>query len=418
MTIEPRGACPKLAAPMQTGDGLLARLVPAGPMALRALAGLCTASRTHGNGTMEITARGSLQVRGLKPETAPRFADLVSTLGIDFCDGVPVLADPLPGDPTATIDAHALAAELRGVIAAAALPLAPKVSVIVDGGGRLHLDALKADIRLRAASAADGPLLHVEVAVAGDGATAVPLGAVALNDACDAVLRLLASIASQGSHARAADVLQSSGIAAFQHAIADRILAAPSPPRRLPAEIVGVHGLGGDLYALGIGVAFGHAEAKTLGALTDVARTQGGSWARPAPARTLLIGPFERINIKTIRDEARRLGFVVDAADPRRRIVACPGVPSCASGLIAARALAAEIAARVPLTGQDVAVHVSGCAKGCAHPAPAPLTVVGTAQGAGLVRNATARAAPSCYVEEADAAAAIEELSVREPAHA
>ena len=38
-----RGACPGLAAPMQTGDGLLARLGPAGPMPLKALAGLCAA---------------------------------------------------------------------------------------------------------------------------------------------------------------------------------------------------------------------------------------------------------------------------------------------------------------------------------------------------------------------------------------
>jgi precorrin-3B synthase len=112
------------------------------------------------------------------------------------------------------------------------------------------------------------------------------------------------------------------------------------------------------------------------------------------------------------------MGFAVDAADPRRRIVACPGAPSCASGLIAARALAAEIAKRAMLKGEGVAVHVSGCAKGCAHPAPAPLTIVGTAQGAGLVSNATARDAPSCYVDAADAAAAVEELSVREPAHA
>ena len=30
-----RGACPRLAEPMQTGDGLLARIVAAGPVPLR-----------------------------------------------------------------------------------------------------------------------------------------------------------------------------------------------------------------------------------------------------------------------------------------------------------------------------------------------------------------------------------------------
>ena len=416
MTIAARGACPKLAAPMPTGDGLLARLVLAGPMSLRALAGLCTAARTHGNGTMEISARGSLQIRGLTPVSAPLFANAVSVLGIDISDGVPVLADPLPDDPTALIDAHALAADIRHAIASAALPLAPKVSVIVDGGGRLHLDALTADIRLRAVATPDGPLLHI--ALAGNGPTATPLGSLAPDGACNAVRRLLASIAARGPEARAADVLRSGGIAVFHDAIQTRIALEPPPPPRLPAEMVGTHCLKDDLYALGVGLAFGHAQAHTLGALTEIARAQRALWARPAPDRALLLGPFQRTKIRTIRDEARRFGFAVDPADPRRRVVACPGAPACASGLIAARALAAEVAASVAFAGTGIAVHVSGCAKGCAHPSPAPLTIVGTAQGAGLVRNATARAAPTCYVDAADVPAAVEDMSVREPAHA
>ncbi len=61
-----RGACPGLSAPMATGDGLLARLTPSGStIALDAFAGLCAAARTHGNGIIEITSRGSIQIRGL-----------------------------------------------------------------------------------------------------------------------------------------------------------------------------------------------------------------------------------------------------------------------------------------------------------------------------------------------------------------
>ena len=69
-----RGACPRLAAPMATGDGLLARMVPAGPIGIDAFAALCAAAQTYGNGLMEISARGSLQVRGLNPDSAPLFA--------------------------------------------------------------------------------------------------------------------------------------------------------------------------------------------------------------------------------------------------------------------------------------------------------------------------------------------------------
>ena len=133
---------------------------------------------------------------------------------------MPVIADPLPGDPSALIDANALASELRKVLAASRLVLAPKVSVIVDGGGRLHLDALTADIRIRAFSGEDGPRLHL--ALAGDGATATPLGTIAPDEACDAISCLLAVIAAHGPEARCADVLQSRGLAAFRDAIQTR----------------------------------------------------------------------------------------------------------------------------------------------------------------------------------------------------
>ena len=63
-----RGACPGLSAPMPTGDGLLVRFMPAEDIALEAFVALCAAARAHGNGTVEVTARGSLQIRGLTPK--------------------------------------------------------------------------------------------------------------------------------------------------------------------------------------------------------------------------------------------------------------------------------------------------------------------------------------------------------------
>ncbi len=116
------------------------------------------------------------------------------------------------------------------------------------------------------------------------------------------------------------------------------------------------------------------------------------------PGRALLLGPVTETRAATIRKAADQLGFITDADDPRRRIVACPGAPSCASGLIASRAIAAELARNLP--GVVALVHVSGCAKGCAHPAPAPLTIVGTGQGCGLVRDGTARDTPESYLAQ------------------
>jgi precorrin-3B synthase len=404
--VHVRGACPTLPAPMATGDGLLVRLVFDAPIPLDAFIGLCDAALTHGNGTMEVSARGSLQVRGLTPLSAPRFAAALATLGVEINDGVPVLADLLPDDPAASlIDANGLAAQLRAAIAEARLALAPKVSVVVDGGGSVDLDAIAADIRLRAVMSDVGP--KFELALAGDAATATPIAMIATEDAVDEVLVLLKAIAARGADARASDLATS---------YAGRPRAALRQSQR--AHPIGGHPLKGNLFAFGLGLAFGHAAADALIALAPIAKENGADWVRPAPDRALLFGPLGAGGAEAFRVAAERVGFVTDASDPRRRIAACPGSPFCAHGLIAARALAAELARHVSLFGDGIAVHVSGCAKGCAHPRAAPFTVVGAEQGCGIVRDGSARDEPADYADPADLAALLDRIAAREAVHA
>src|SRR5262249_60123875 len=135
------------------------------------------------------------------------FAAAVAALDIAANDGVQVIADPLPDD------AGALAATVRDAIAAAELAPAAKVSVVIDTGGRLHLDALTADVRLRAT----GARLHVSLG--GDAASAMPLGTILPERAGEVVVQLLRVVARQGSTARAVDVLRDHGIATFRAAV-------------------------------------------------------------------------------------------------------------------------------------------------------------------------------------------------------
>ena len=110
-----RGACPALSAPMQTGDGLLVRLNPvAGGLSPKALIGLCESALRHGNGIVEVTARGSLQIRGLTAESAALLAAEVDALGIAVRTGVPVDTGPLAGiDPAEIADPRPLAEAIR-----------------------------------------------------------------------------------------------------------------------------------------------------------------------------------------------------------------------------------------------------------------------------------------------------------------
>lgn len=109
---------------------------------------------------------------------------------------------------------------------------------------------------------------------------------------------------------------------------------------------------------------------------------------------------------------AAALGFIVRADDPRRHVVACAGAPICASANIAARAIAPQIAAAAaPYLDGSFKIHISGCAKGCAHPAPAALTVVGTSSGSALVANGSTRDAPFKIVTTNELPAAIAEIA-------
>jgi precorrin-3B synthase len=461
-----RGACPGLSAPMPTGDGLLVRFVPADAMPTDAFIALCAAARAHGNGIVEVTGRGSLQVRGLTTGSAPLFACEVAALGIEANEGVAVLASPLRDDAEAIVDASSLAAELRQAIAQAGLALAPKVSVVVDGGGRLHLDALSADIRLRGIGSPAAPRLQIALGALlpppeegreneatllplplagegrgggarrlrgasveavdpianppprGEGGSPAWLGAIAPERATDVVLGLLNEIAACGPAARAADVLRARGIEALRSAFDIEPSAAPAT--RPPAEMVGRHVLrdGSLALALGLALAFGHARADTLAELGRLAAAHGARSIRPAPDRALMLIGVPQRNASSLAAAAEQLGFVVSAADPRRRIAACPGAPACASGFIDARRIAAALAPHLTGLRSGIAVHVSGCAKGCAHPAPAALTVVGDAQGCGIVRNGTARATPRCHVAPAGLAAEVARIFAQsEAAH-
>src|SRR5207302_7260971 len=116
-----RGLCPGLSQPMATGDGLLVRLTPTGAtMSCEAFAALCTAARNCGNGVIEITSRGSIQIRGLTEASVKSFAAAVAGIDLAFGEGPPVLSDPLAGlAPEESVDASAIAADLRRAIAAA-----------------------------------------------------------------------------------------------------------------------------------------------------------------------------------------------------------------------------------------------------------------------------------------------------------
>jgi precorrin-3B synthase len=423
-TIPPRrGACPGLSAPMSTGDGLLTRFAPIGTIALAAFKRLCAAARTYGNGIVEVTARGSIQIRGLSAVSARQFADEIARLDIAAQDGVPILCNPLSGiDADEILDVTPLAFELRHILArrSATPSLNAKVSVAIDGGARLGLARVGADILLTAQSVNGQTLLRV--AAGGDDASAVDLGFVSPDDAAEAAWRLLSLLAERGHDARARDMIAAEGVAIFREALSThpalRWTPAPTDAGQIKhdrdklchdAPVIALHPLRDGSFACGIGLPFGHAETGALERLADAAAMAGARGFRAAPDRALLaIGLTERGAADFVA-AAEQLGFVTRADDPRRRVLACAGAPLCASAHLATRAMAPQIAvAAAPHLAGDFTIHISGCAKGCAHPAAAALTVVGAAGDCALVANGSTRDAPFAAMPVNDLPAAIE----------
>jgi precorrin-3B synthase len=435
--IARRGACPGLADPMPTGDGLLARLAVTRAAPLDAFAALCAAARAHGNGIVEITSRGSIQVRGLTAASAPRLAAAVEVLAIADPAGGRVISNPLAGlDPAEVMDTSALADRLREVLIETGLAatLAPKVSIVIDGGGAFSLDTIPADIRLRAEATRNG--VCFELTLADDNAG---VRTVTRECAVKAVTELLRTVAKLGPTARGRDVAApravtlrcepdevgpaSKGDGAVMGtdrgptSFEGRLWRPPQDDGiegRASIEPIGTHPLRDGTLALGIGFPFGHSDAATLLNLIDETRRAGAASIRPAPGRVLLIISFARAQASGLAAAAERLGFIVTPDDPRRRVVACAGAPVCAAAEIPTRALAPAVAAAAARLDRQATIHLSGCAKGCAHPGPAALTIVGIDGKCGIVHGGTARDVPRTLVNTDDLPAYVGQLAMQE----
>ncbi|RKR07530.1 precorrin-3B synthase [Kushneria sinocarnis] len=395
-----RGACPTLHAPMATGDGHLARLppLPRGLGVAETIV-LCEAAERLGNGIIELTRRGNLQLRGLQAEDVGRLPRELaghpghasaSVIGSDLLD---------PRAPAITLDAlmacdaglddtdRAVAGRLRERLLAAGVEgLAPKVAVVIDAGGEwAGLDRLSADLRIRLVRDSDGER-RGWLGLAGDADTVTWLGDIGLARLAEGAEALLEAIAACGPRARGRDLLahraplQLCEVLGLRPAIA---WVRPRPPER---PVVGA-----DSQQLEIHWPFGQLEATTLLQLTRAARRCGADTFAPAPGRRWRVAGHGSLDVAALAHRARTLGLITDPDDPRLSLESCVGAAGCASGQLMTRTLAADIAAAAaPLCDGSVSLHLSGCTKGCARPNPATLVLTGTPEGVTLGLEARA----------------------------
>ncbi len=168
----PRGWCPGVFTPMEAPDGLLVRVKPR-LSRLDAATARCIATEAAacGNGRIELTSRANLQLRGLTPASAERFARAMIRCGAADADPAAerrrnIIVSPLAGDdPTIRGRPELVAGALELALANARdLHLPAKFGFAVDGGGVLPLGDTGADIVVTTLPAHSIPPRNAEAA--------------------------------------------------------------------------------------------------------------------------------------------------------------------------------------------------------------------------------------------------------------
>ncbi|MCZ7932855.1 precorrin-3B synthase [Agrobacterium leguminum] len=373
-----RGLCPTLSAPMRTGDGFLSRIAFEADIDPRDMVVLCHLAERHGNGLIDITARSSLQFRGLTPESACALEKDVLALDLPLRAGLAVETSPLAGRDDAEIaDGGPLAEEIRKEADRLVLheKLAAKMSVVIDGGGRLSMEDLLADIRLKAVSL-DGRTVW-RLLVGGPESKSLNAGLVE-TDAAGVVLSLLVYLAGEGPLARGRDLDHSTIKAICGDRLLDRVIVDDTRAASAP---LGLMMTGKDRFTIAVAPAFGQIRACDLSHLCERAGTLGIRALQPAPNHSLLFFGSSSV-CGGLLEIARASGFITTAGDARSSIASCPGAPGCASAFLPTHELAAFASEEcASLLDGSFTLHISGCGKGCANPAPSLLTFSGTADG-------------------------------------
>ena len=380
-----RGAadrCPGALRLIEAADGYLARVrLPGGLVTgdqLRALADLAV---KLGDGRVELTSRGNVQLRALpvgaaEPLTAALTrAALLPSLDHDRVRNV--IASPLAGldDLGSGRDLSAIVAALDAELCARPrLAELPGRFLFAIDDGRGDVAGLDADV----------------VAVVGGDDTVV--NGLITGDAVSVMLAFAEAFlderAAAGSAAwRIADLPDGAG--RIRGAVVGRFGLAPRPELPIPEAVTRPVGLvrrsvdgGGGVEprfvtpdGLDSAVLLAPLGRLTSAQVTWLAARAAGRPARITPWRSVVLP--DQPDAEAALAEAAGLGFGVDDRSPWLRVTACAGRPGCASALADVQADAAAFGARWP----GRIVHVSGCGRHCGRPAATEIDVTATSEG-------------------------------------
>ena len=428
-----KGWCPGALRPMESGDGLIVRLKLTGGIVPVDLALRIADWAGHfGNGEIDLTSRANLQIRGVTDATLGGLQDAVAEAGLldDEPDGEAirnVIASPLAGlDPDALLDICPIVAALEARLAGdpSLYPLPAKFCFAVEDGGRFSLGDVRADIRF---DAMVGPAFAIRL----DGAPNMALGPCRSDEAPDIAARLARVFLDlRGDARRMRELVEWVGAAVIATVAGISVSASP-PPLRGGSATHSVDGWGvmpppsrthrpsggntphpdlrsdlplkGGGDAVWVGLPFGRISSDNLRHLAGAAAKAGATELRLTPWRAILVPCPSQERADTLARSLPPHAFILNPADSRRRVAACVGAPACQRATTNIREDANQLAS---LVGETQFLHLSGCAKGCANPRRASVTLVGNDGRYDLIRDGAPSDSPVAKGLTLDEAAA------------
>ncbi len=360
-----KGWCPGALRPMPSGDGWVIRVRPQqAPLTPNQASEMARLALAYGNGVIDLSSRANIHLRGVTERSCGPLIEGLDALGLidetpDAEERRNIILTPFwsPDDGSVEL-AAALAASLT-VPDAPRLPA--KFGFAIDCGPLPVLSQVPADIRLE--RSADGGLI-CRASGAASGA------------------RVTAETAVSTMLALANWFVRSGGITGDRGRMAAHLARGAVLPEiftEAPAQSASTSSPKPGPVAAGVlvGFEFGQVPADLLGALSDLG--------------ALRVTPWRMLLVEGASAMPDLPGLITRPDDPMLRVIACPGAPGCLQAAQPTRALARSLAPHLP---DDAVLHVSGCAKGCAHAAPAVLTLTAQAEGFDLIRDGRARDIP------------------------
>jgi precorrin-3B synthase len=368
---------------MPSGDGLIVRVRPRhARISASDLAALARLARGAGNGIIELTRRGNLQIRGVSASSWPALRSELCERGLAGAepesDAHPSLfVCPLSGLDPRCPPLESLGDALLAVLRETRPASLPDKFALVLGGGSSSSSALSADIHVRLHP---GHPERADLIVAGKADDGVALGSCAASEAPAAVRALLGALAAHPVERRRMRDAVAANPGALHAAV--RPVGAEGA-RREPAwgaPEVGYHTGLSDWF--GYALPFGFARTEDWAALARVAERLGAGEVRFTPTRHVLVVGVRPEARQDLVEFGQRRSFGVRQPAHALELVACSGSPACGSAHGETRSLARQLGQLLGDGARERAtVHVSGCEKSCARQEAADVTLVHAADG-------------------------------------